>query len=70
MTHHHQGEIRPTLPNESERHQAALTIATAAIGILEDALTGRLPPAPQTYQMIANSLRAAAALIDGGRGHE
>ena len=67
MSTSNQGEIRPT---EAERHQTALTIATAAVGILEDALIGRLPPDPKTYSMIANSLRAAAALIDGGQGHE
>jgi len=65
-----EGDIRPTLPAESERHQAALTIGTAAIGTLEDALTGRLPPDTRTFQVIATSLRAAADLIEGDRRHE
>lgn len=65
-----EGDIRPALPTEAERHQAALTIGTAAIGTLEDALTGRLPPDARTFQIIATSLRAAANLIEGDRRHE
>jgi len=69
-----EGDIRPNLPTEADicasRHQAALTIGTAAIGSLEDALTGRLPSDARTFLIIAASLRAAADMIEGDQCHE
>lgn len=63
MTTTPQGEIRPTLPPQAERNQAALTIGTAAVGLLEDVILGRTEATPHTLQIIATGLRSAGDLV-------
>ena len=59
------GENRPPLPPQTERHQAALTIGTAALGLLEEVCLGREPATPKTLDIIASGLRGAGDLVQG-----
>lgn len=59
------GENRPPLPPQAERHQAALTIGTAALGLLEDVCLGREPATSKTLEIIASGLRGAGDLVQG-----